>query len=255
MFSVKVAFPTDEHYPYQDEEARSVALQIVADFQPHVRITGSDGLDWYQISKFNKRPDRVLHLQDDINLWKAGQRDWISAAPGAKAYYIVSNHDDRLRNYVWQHPELYGLDAVRLYNILGFGELGIIFNKDGPEETANRELTLFNKLVIKHGSVARKWSAYSARAELEREAASISVLSGHTHRGGTHYVRTRTGVVTGQEGFCLCGTDPEYCQRPDWQQGITLATVSKDALSIEAIPFYRKGNKVAGIWRGKEYRS
>ena len=40
--TVKVAFPTDEHYPYQDEYARDVALQIVADFSPDVLISGSD---------------------------------------------------------------------------------------------------------------------------------------------------------------------------------------------------------------------
>ncbi len=52
----RLVFPTDEHFPFQDEHARSVALQIVADFQPEVRIAGSDGLDFYALSKFDKDP-------------------------------------------------------------------------------------------------------------------------------------------------------------------------------------------------------
>ena len=34
----KVAFPTDEHYPFQDENARHVALQIVRDRPACLRV-------------------------------------------------------------------------------------------------------------------------------------------------------------------------------------------------------------------------
>ena len=55
----RLVFPTDEHFPFQDEHARSVALQITADFQPEIRIAGSDGLDFYGLSKFDKDPHRM----------------------------------------------------------------------------------------------------------------------------------------------------------------------------------------------------
>ena len=53
---MKIAFPTDEHFPFQDERARSIALEIVRDFNPDVLISGSDGVDFYALSKFSKNP-------------------------------------------------------------------------------------------------------------------------------------------------------------------------------------------------------
>lgn len=250
MKTIKLAFPTDEHYPYQDEAARSIALQIVRDFEPDVLISGSDGLDFYAISAFDKNPARIkTGLQNEIDLWKAGQREWRSAAPKSKSFYLTSNHDDRLRRYLWQHPEIADLEVLKLPNILGMAELGIVWEFD-KGENANQELCIYN-LVVKHGTIVRKGSAMTARAELDREHYARSVLTGHTHRGGSHYVTTRDGLIQAHECFCLCRTDPEYIRHPDWQQGIVLATISPETIAVESIPF--SGRKLKAIFRGKEY--
>jgi len=99
----------------------------------------------------------------------------------------------------------------------------------------------------------RKNSAYSARAELEREFYAVSTISGHTHRGGSYFVTTRFGVKQAHEGFCLCRLDPEYVVNPDWQQGIVLAEVINSNLIVEPIPFYDSYGKKSAVWRGKEY--
>ena len=248
---MKILFPTDEHYPFQDERARSVALQIARDFDPDLRIAGSDGIDFYTLSSFDRDPERITgsHLQQEINLWRAGQREWIDAAPNAEAKFIIGNHEDRLRRYLWKHPELTGLDALKLANLLGLQDLGIeMADKSGLE-------VLAGDLVIKHGSFVRKNSGYAAYAELEREKFSISVLTGHTHRGGTTYTTSRKGVVVAHECFCLCDLEPDYISNPNWQQGIVLATVGSGLPSIEAIPFYTYKRKLRAVWRGKEYIS
>lgn len=251
---IRIAFPTDEHVPFQDDSARSVALKIVADFNPDLRIAGSDGMDFYALSKFDRNPKRGQQagLQHEIDIWQETQREWRDAAPQANAFYLVGNHEDRLRRYLWRHPELWDLEVLRLPNLLKMAELGIYWEKDKGER-ANLELVIYNQLVIKHGSIVRKNSAYTARGELENEGLSISTLSGHTHRGGTSYARTRRGVVLGQEGFCLCSLEPEYMQHPNWQQGIVLATVTTEAVAMEPIPFYRAYGKTRAIWRDKEY--
>lgn len=241
---------TDEHFPHQDDHARSLALKIVRDFNPDVRICGSDGMDFYSISKFDKDPDRIASttLQDEINQWKAGQREWRDASPNARPLFLLGNHEDRLRKYLWRHPELWGLEALKLQNVLGFAELGIE-NQDG------NEILLHNKLLIKHGERVRTHSAYSAKAELEKEFYSVSILSGHTHRGGVHYATTRKGVVEAHECFCLCRLDPEYTSNPNWQQGIVLAEVDKNYLSIVDIPFQSSGKKLTARWNNMEYKS
>ena len=92
----------------------------------------------------------------------------------------------------------------------------------------------------------------SARAELENERYARSTLTGHTHRGGSHFAATRDGVVQGHESFCLCRLDPEWVQHPDWQQGIVLATITPESLTVESIPFMGF-RRLKAIWRGKEY--
>jgi hypothetical protein len=246
--NVRLAFPTDEHHPFQDDEAIELALRIVEDFQPDEIIVGSDGIDFYSISKFSKDPERLkgFTLQAEINSWKATQRKWISAAPYARRRYLTGNHEDRLEKYIWDHPELHGLEALRLPALLGFDDLGLT----GVEP----EITYGDLLVVKHGTVVRRHSAYTAKGELENEMYAISTLTGHTHRGGAHLATSRHGLVQAVEAFCLCDTSPAYIKgAPNWQQGIVLATVSDFGVHFEPVPFFNYLGKTRAIWRGKQY--
>ena len=250
MANTKIAFPTDEHFPFQDELARSVALQIVQDFDPDEMIAGSDGLDFYALSVFDHDPVRLKdgNLQHEIDQWKAGQREWISAAPRAKRHYIPGNHEFRFERQLWKIP-FFELDVLKLSSVLGFPTVNI------PGEPVYE--VVYDGLVIRHGNVVRKGSAYSAKAELEVEKYSLSTMTGHTHRGGCHLATTRTGVVQAYECFCLCDLNPPYAngKRFDWQQGITLATVGDTGLSVDSILFHRRYGKVVARWKDKEYTS
>lgn len=246
---LRIVFPTDEHRPYHDPRAVEIALKITSDFRPNLRVAGSDGLDFYNISKYDKNPQRVMdgNLQVEIDSWAAGQREWRDASPDAAVYFLIGNHEDRLRKWLWRHPELYGLEVLRLPQLLQFEKLGIPWN-----EEAHTELELCKKLVIRHGDLVRQHSAYTAKAILEREYYARNVVFGHTHRGGSHYVTTRDGVVQAQEGFCLCRLDPEYQRNPNWQQGLVLIEVD-EYVSIETVPFREVNGKLTARWRGKEY--
>jgi hypothetical protein len=246
---MKGAFVTDEHFPYQDEKARQVALKVVEEFDPDAVVCGSDGIDFYQLSHFDKNPERVkLGLQDEIDLWKKGMVEWKSAAPKAKFHFLKGNHEDRLRKYLWRNPELFDLDVLKLETILELSKYGI-------KNTNFEEIIFLDRLVVKHGDCIRKGAGASSRAELERERYSISVLTGHSHRGGSVLVSTREGFVQGQEGLCLCKLDPEYVQHPDWQHGIVLFNVTKDAVNFEPVPIRSFRDRKLAIWRGKEFSS
>ena len=253
---MKLIFPTDEHYPFQDEKARAVALQIANDFDPDLRITGSDGLDFYAISRFDKDPRRIKAngLQDEIILWTKGQREWQEATPNANAWFLRSNHDDRLQKYLMRHPEMYDLKVLQLPVLLGLDALGIVWEHE-KGENANYELLIENRLLIMHGEIVRKFSAYTAKAILDQEMNQISILSGHTHRGGSYFIQSRLGVIQAHECFCLCSLNPGYVRKPNWQQGIAMATVTKNCLAVEMVPFSHRGSKVYAQWRDKEYHN
>ena len=53
---IKVAFPTDQHVPYEDKQAVELAMKIVQKFDPDEFIVGSDNMDFYAVSKFDKNP-------------------------------------------------------------------------------------------------------------------------------------------------------------------------------------------------------
>ncbi len=249
---MKIAFPTDEHFPFQDDQAREAAMMIVQDFDPHLLVVGSDGMDFYDISTFDKDPKRVkVDIQKEIDLWKGGVREWAEAAPNARKRYIPGNHEDRLRRYLWRHPEIAALEALRLDKLLDFEALGIEWDE---REYDNSEIVLFDKLSIRHGKYVRAAAGMSARAELEADRYSISCMTGHTHRGGTVHATTREGLVMAQECFCLCRLDPAYLARPNWQQGIVLAEVDENILTIEAIPIQTFQRWKVAYWRGEEYK-
>ena len=193
-------------------------------------------------------------LQDEINQWTKGQKEWKDASPNAKVYFLRSNHDDRLQKYLMRHPEMYDLKVLHLPVLLGLDALGIEWEHERGEN-ANYELVIENRLLIIHGEIARKYSAYTAKAMLDQENHQISILSGHTHRGGSFYIQSRMGVIQAHECFCLCSLNPGYVRNPNWQQGIVMATVTKNTLTVEMVPFFRKRTKVYAQWRDKEYHN
>lgn len=243
-------FITDTHDPFRDMKAHELMLLILADLKPHGITLGSDGIDCYSISQFDKNPTRLKarNLQEEIDTHIARTKEVIAAAPGATLTWIPGNHEDRLRCLLWKNEALAGLDVLTWPVLLQFKQLGIT-EADGGEHMLNP------RLVLKHGKLIRKDSAYSARAELDAEKYSITTLTGHTHRGGVYYARTRRGLVAAYECFCLCELEPEYVTRPNWQQGITVIWHSNEDnfFRVEPIPFIQSGDRLRAVFMGKEY--
>lgn len=250
---MKILFVTDEHVPYQDDKARQVALKIAEEFKPDVRITGSDSLDFYNLSRWDKNPARYKMdgLQEELDIWADVQREWRSATPNAMVRFIMGNHEDRLRRYLWKNPAFWGLEALKISNLLNFEEHGIA---EGTTDKYYEEFLVPGVLVIKHGRFVRKDSAYSAKAHLLDEFHSINVVTGHTHRTGSHYIKTRNGILQSVEAGCLCDLNPDYVPNPNWQQAVTLIEIYGNEPSFETVLIHTKNDKKFAIWRGKEYR-
>jgi predicted phosphodiesterase len=239
---------SDIHIPYHDPFAWQLTLNIVAEVKPtKVNILG-DALDFYQLSTFDKDPDQMKNggLQENLDQWFRMVRDMQRVAPIDCEYtYLPGNHEDRLRRYLMRNPELYGLEALKLSSLMRLEQLGIQYFEDEVQ-------IIPGVLLGKHGSIVRKDSAMSARAELDRERYTYSVISGHTHRKGTYYVTTRTRTVKAVENGCLCLLNPDYIVGiPNWQQGFTMTThFGGEMFHIEDIPFLNSGERVKAIVMG-----
>lgn len=238
------------HIPYHDPWAVGLAVRVVATWQPDLLIYNGDLLDFYAVSFFDKDPKQLADggLQKEIDRWAEVRASFRQALPTeAKEEFVPGNHELRLHRYLCRNSALHDLRVLELPSLLGLTEMGIRYHAD--------EISLANgNLVVRHGSLVRKQSGASARAELEQERYTVSTVTGHTHRLGSVMVRTRNGVVGAWENGCLCGLNPEYAKRPDWQHGLTLVDVDGDAFHAFNVPFLGEGAAMKAFVNGQKVR-
>lgn len=245
-------FLTDYHCPFHDPRAHALALLILDDLKPAEIIVGSDGIDCYSISRWDRNPARKDTLQDEIDTWIELVKEIKQTSPDAILTWIKGNHEDRLRRLIWNNVGLFGLRALEWPNLLKFEELGIRAGK-------NNEVNYGDLAVVKHGSLVRQDSAYTAKGELEKEKHDIVVVSGHTHRAGAHYVTKRSTQVAAFEAGCLCSFEvaAEYTKGvvvPNWQHCVTVIWHGIGYHRVEPIVFeHRSDGKYCAIFQGKEY--
>ena len=200
----------DFHVPFHDDKAIDVALKFVKYLHPY-RIVLHELLDWYSLSRFDKDPNRKLDLNKDKKLTVEYLRRIRDMFPKTKIVMLQGNHDKRLIKYLRIHAEeLHNLDELKIQSLLKLDELDIEYRTDYS----------FRGVLFKHGEIVRKYSGYTARAELEKEG--VSGCSGHTHRMGAHYQTLRGGKYVWLETGCLC--DPKQADyiegTANWQQGL-----------------------------------
>lgn len=217
----------DVHFPFQDDRVLNILYAIVREVQPNLVVDHGDLADCYQISRFEKNPHHRVSMQQEIELAAKHLATLAGLAPNAERWYLKGNHEDRLRRIVWDMAQgapgqlmtLPGVtEALRWENLLGLEKMGWVFYE--------KRVTLFDKIILKHGDVVRKQSAYSARAEHEKYAKSG--MSGHTHRAGDYYQRDHNGQHGWFEIGCCCNIDPEYVDDPNWQNSFLVVTWSDD---------------------------
>ena len=209
----------DVHYPYHDKRAIGVALKFAEFLQPKIIIL-DEWLDVYSLSKYNKDPQRKQDLQDDIDGAVVLLR-WVrQVCPNSRLIMLKSNHDKRLQTYLRTRAE--ELDNLRC---LQFSELLELFSM-GIEYM---DSFIFRNFLWKHGSVVRKDSGMTARAELLKEG--MSGCSGHSHRLALFFKTLRGGKFCWIESGCLCDTkEVEYIDgTADWMQGVSVVSFAKDS--------------------------
>lgn len=219
-----VAIVSDIHGEFVDYQAFNAACKVIAYLQPAAVVLNGDIADWYQVSRFDQDPKRRNGLQEEMDKTATLMHQLVANARDAEFYFTSGNHEDRLRRYLWGHPEIANLDCLSLDQLLSLPELGIKFVAD--------KLT-FGEFLITHGEAVRSRGGYTAHAMLDRYG--CSGVSGHTHRLA-QVSRSQWGKqMTWVEGGCLCSLDPEYADVVDWQQGFTILNQDKGAIWPELV--------------------
>jgi predicted phosphodiesterase len=165
----KVLFVSDIHCPYQDEVALEAMYNFMNWWKPDEVIIMGDLVDFYAVSRFNKDPERALRLQEELDSSVSVLKEIRDRAKKANIYFIKGNHENRLKKYLWANAsELSSLNALRLESLLEFDKLNIKYK--------DRGIIRYKDLIVKHGTLVRKFAGYTAKGEFEKNGMSgISV--------------------------------------------------------------------------------
>jgi predicted phosphodiesterase len=231
----------DSHAGFEDRSAHSIAEQVIRKVKPEYLIHLGDLMDAYSISRFDKDPTRLDTLQSEINVGRNILARLSAASPNSKKYLLAGNHENRLQRLICNLDgparELARLDsfqeAMTWQSLLKLSISGWRFIPEAKQPLAG----IIPGLVLKHGSVVRRYAGYSAKGEFD--SLHCSGISGHTHRQAIYNHDDFNGSHVWIENGCLCRLDAEYMSGPaNWQQGFTVLTWSADKsvpLQIEQV--------------------
>jgi predicted phosphodiesterase len=221
-------FIHDVHIPYHDLPAVNAVLELAAYKKPdHIFLNG-DIIDFYSVSDYLKDPERAQSLQEDIDATIAFLTALRSAAPGAKIYYILGNHEDRLRRFLLTKASaLASLDALKFEELLRLKDNGIVLVPRG-------KALMYHDHVVTHGSRVSSRSGYTAHAMLASYGSSGQ--SGHTHRAAKVSKRDLLSTKTWVEGGCLCDLNPDYVDGiADWSHAVTVGHAIDGRVELDLI--------------------
>jgi len=202
------------HAPYHDKKLFKLFIQFLKYFKPDYLFILGDWNDWYTLSTFSQNPSRIDGLNDELKIGRSLLRQICKACPNAKKKFVPGNHEARLKKYLWRHPEIASLgeEFLNIPQLLQLKECNI--------EYAPKGIT-YHGIYLAHGHRLSKYSAYSAKLAMDDNTCNL--IQGHSHRGGTHYKtvwqRGKPKQHVAHEAFCMCSLNPEYIDRPNWQQG------------------------------------
>lgn len=228
---------TDLHIPYHDKKSLNAIYRFLDDFKPHQIVITGDMLDFYELSRFDKNPERKFTIQDEIDQCIEILRELRNKCN--EMHFIKGNHEDRLRRFLWVNPSLASIKALELPNLLSMDELNIAYHDFEY---------IYNGFRFTHGVMVRPESGASCKAELLKYGASMA--SGHTHRLGMYLKTDVRGTVGAYEMGCLCELNPEYINGiPNWAQGFGVYFFDDDRFHCQQIPIIHN----EFIYGGKRY--
>jgi hypothetical protein len=240
-------YVSDIQFPYQEQEAFDIVVEVARDIKPDILFLGGDIVDFYQLSKFSTDPKRKLELQQDIDNANANLEKLISKAP--RTIWQEGNHENRLTRYLWgKGEELSSLRALTLPELFKFEEYGIEF----VPRTLGHPYRI-GELGHIHGDELAKGGSHAAEKTMRR--APGNYLFGHHHVIDVFYYRLANGkTYVSQGNGCLCSLTPEYVLMPQWQQSFTVVKYTKSGtFDLNVVPFFRHDGVMQCVLDGKTY--
>ena len=177
----KVIAVPDLHFPWHDPECLTWIYDVIRDTQPDVVVQLGDLYDMYSASKFAKTHNLMTPAMELAEARLGGEAFWANvkkAAPNAKCFQILGNHDIRPNKRILEVcPELESL--LSTHELYKFKGVETILD---PKEELEIDGVLYT-----HGS----FSKAGDHCKHYRQP----VVFGHLHRGFTFFTTVKDDLL------------------------------------------------------------
>lgn len=221
----KVLLLSDIHFPYQDNEALTTALNYGKEENVDAIFLNGDMLDFYQLS-FHEKDPRVTSIAEELEMGRLFFQTLRKHFPNANIYYIPGNHEHRMKRYLRvKAPELLGVPEFRIDVLLKVAEYGILFIEHGTK-------CYFGKLLVEHGDKMKGSGGVNPARTLYLKMKRHAIC-GHFHRTteATEKVYDGDVYVTYSTG-CLCELEPRYMEVNNHNHGFAIVEMNNDNFKV-----------------------
>lgn len=218
----KILITGDIHIPYHVEEVVNTIFKEAKKEDVSTIVLNGDTIDCYQISRFSKKPDKAK-MVTEIEMTKQFLESVRNYFPNSTIYYKIGNHDVRLENYIINSANaLFGLEEVKLNNLLKFKDLNII-----PVEST--QILKMGNLNVIHGHETPMFPLGINVAKSVWNKTKANTTFGHFHRTQQNLEKDIDGSTTGSWAVgCACDLNPDYMPINNWNWGYGIVTMKSD---------------------------
>lgn len=210
---------SDAQIPFIDEPLWKAILNFTGDYRPHDLIINGDWIDAYEISDFDKRPQRLFDLQSEFEQAGDSLDDLRKRiAKDGQVWWIDGNHEERVNRTIWRHAQGFAF-------MVGDVSSGMHLDERTAGYVPYGKHIDYLGFTVTHGNFVSQYSAYTAKRHADRYHSSG--CNGHTHRAGSYSYRDGNNRShTWYEIGCLCRLDLEYVRGiANWQQAFLTGEV------------------------------
>lgn len=219
----KILYFSDQHFVHHNKEILTTILNEGKKEDVQTIVLGGDIIDFYQISRFSKRPDKSKLIKE-----VEGTRSFLGGLrkmfPDATIYSLTGNHEARLLAYICGSASaLFDLEELQLDNLLKYKDNGII-------GLADKQILKVGKLNILHGHEVKLFPMGINTAKSMLDKVGVNVLFGHFHRTSSWMHTDINGETIGSWAVgCSSDLHPDYnTYGNNWNHGFAVVTTNSD---------------------------
>jgi predicted phosphodiesterase len=208
----RILIISDLHFPYQNNEAITLALDYGKEKKVDCIILNGDVMDQANISR-HERDWRARSIAEEFEAVRVFLKSLRLHFPKTKIVWKLGNHEERWEKFLYNKaPEIFDVNDFQLEVLLKLGELKIEIIKD-------KRPIILGKLTVLHGHELMGMGGVNpARATFTKTMEDT--LVGHYHRTSSHSEPTMNNkLINVHSQGCLCEMNPMFMPINKWNLG------------------------------------